>query len=66
MPGNPTVQMGARQDLLSGSTRPEGEDVAVDRGATGWRSRGTGAQFPRAQAHGLGLFTLLLKPHGPP
>lgn len=61
MPGNPTVQMGARQDLLSGSTRPDGEDVAVDRGATGWQSRGTGAQVPRAQAHGLGLFTLLLQ-----
>ena len=33
------MQMGARQDLLSGSTHPDGEDVAVDRDATGWQSR---------------------------
>ena len=53
--GNPTVQMGARQDLLSGSTRPDGEDVAVDRGATGWQSRrdgrpGSQGPGPRARA----------------
>lgn len=53
--------MGARQDLPSGSPCTDREHVGVERGvARAGSPGGIRAQVPSAQAHGLGLFTLLL------